>query len=150
MVIDYSQTINKFCLPDAYPIPNIVELVNDISLSKFFSRLDLKSAYRQIPLHPDDRCYTAFQAGNSLYQFKGLPFGITNAVSSFQRVMDSIISDNNLHGVKTYLDDVIITGKTREEHDSNLNEFMRVCTELNLTLNKDKCIVSQTQIQYLG
>ena len=77
---------------DSYPMPNISNMINDISHYKYFSTLDLKSAYHQIPIKEEDRAYTAFEADGKLYQCKRLPFGTTNGVSAFQRTMDDIIS----------------------------------------------------------
>ena len=103
MVIDYSQTVNRYCYIDAYPLPNMDELARKISHFKYYSKLDLKSAYHQILLHEDDKALTAFQADGRLYQFNRLPFGVTNAVSAFQRVMDEIITSKELHGTYAYL-----------------------------------------------
>lgn len=85
MVIDHSQTVKKYTLLDAYPMPNIESTVNQLAQYKYFSTIDLKSAYHQIPLHPNDRPYTAFQSGGQLYQFTRMPFGVTNGTAYFQR-----------------------------------------------------------------
>jgi len=69
MIVDYSQTINRYTLLDAYSLPNIEEQISTIAKATVFSTLDLKSAYYQIPLHPDDRPHTAFEAGGKLYQY---------------------------------------------------------------------------------
>lgn len=150
MVIDYSQTINKFTEQDAYPIPLIDTLVMKIAENNFYSTLDLKSAYHQISLDPNDRKYTGFQANGKLYQFTRLAFGLTNAVASFQRVINDIISKNNLDRTYAYLDDVIVCGRTKAEHDINLEKFMNVCKEYKLTLNTEKSKLNQEKISYLG
>ena len=94
MVIDYSQTINRFTELDAYPLSKIDHQVHELAKCKLFSTLDLKSAYYQIPLDPKDRVYTAFEANGKLYQYRRLPFGVTNGVSAFQRIIDGIISQS--------------------------------------------------------
>ena len=73
MCIDYSQTINLFTNLDAYPLPSISSLVNQVAKWKYISTLDLKSAYHQIQIRPKDRPYTAFQSGSQLYQWKVMP-----------------------------------------------------------------------------
>ena len=150
LVIDYSQTINRYTELDAYPLPLIDELVRKIADNKFFSKIDLKSAYHQIPIHAEDRKFTAFEANGNLYQFCRLSFGLTNAVAVFQRIMNSIIRDNNLQRTYAYLDDVIICGQTKEEHDANLQKFLAIAESINITLNKEKCLFSQNAITYLG
>ena len=150
LVIDYSQTINKFTEPDAFPLPLIDDLAHKIAKNKFFSKLDLKSAYHQIPLHNDDRKYTAFEADGRLYQFCRLPFGLTNAVAVFQRVMQDIIRKHQLNQTYAYLDDVIICGTDQAEHDRNVTSFLDVAKSMNISLNPDKCEFSKTSISYLG
>ncbi|CAI6371236.1 unnamed protein product [Macrosiphum euphorbiae] len=150
MVIDYSQTINKFTLMDAFPLPNIDELVSKVAQHTIYSTIDLRSAYYQIPIHEDERQYTAFEAGGRLYQFRKIPFGVTNGVACFQRVIDTIISQENLDGVYAYLDDITICGNNQTEHDLNLNKFLTIIKKYGLILNEDKCQFSKCEISLLG
>ena len=78
MVVDFSHTINHLTLLDAYPLPQIKDLVNQIAQYRIFSIIDLSKAYYQIEICPKDRPYTAFQTGNHLYQFKWIPMVVTN------------------------------------------------------------------------
>ena len=123
LCIDYSQTINKFTYLDAYPLPRIDNQINEISKYHFFSTLDLKSAYHQIPLLLSDKPYTAFEANGKLYQFARLPFGPTNAVAAFQRKIDDFIADNNLKDTFAYMDNITVAGMTQQEHDMNLKNL---------------------------
>jgi transposase InsO family protein len=150
LVIDYSQTVNRYTQHDAYPLPLIEDLVHQVSQYKLFSVLDLKSAYHQIPLKEKEKFLTAFEANGQLYQFTRMPFGLTNAVAAFQRIMNSLINSHKLIGVFSYLDDIIIAGKTKEEHDENLNKFMEVTKSINISLNTDKCILCKETINFLG
>ncbi|KRX86343.1 Retrovirus-related Pol polyprotein from transposon gypsy [Trichinella pseudospiralis] len=110
LVVDYSATINRFTLLDAYPLPKIDSLVQTIAKYRVFSTIDLKSAYHQIPIVNEERLYTAFEADGSLYQFTRIPFGVTNGVACFQRVINSFIEKEKLKGVVAYLDDVTVCG----------------------------------------
>ena len=82
MVIDYSQTVNRFTHLDAYPLPRVDELINEIAKSKYYSTVDLKSAYYQVSLATEDRKFTAFEANEKLYQYCRtvffLRFGLRN------------------------------------------------------------------------
>jgi len=137
-VIDYSATINRLTLLDAYPLPNIEELVIKVAQTKYYSSLDLRSAYHQIPLLEEERFYTAFEAGGDLYQYKQLPFGVTNGVSAFRRSIDCFIKTYQLQKVYVYLDDLTATGETIEEHDLNLKRLLDATAACNPTLNEEK------------
>ena len=150
LVIYYSQTINRFTLLDAYPLPKIDEMVNEIAQYSVISTLDLRSAYHQVPLNDSDKEFTAFEAGGKLYQFYRMPFGVTNGVACLQRIMDKIIDDNKLKGTFAYLDNVTIGGKDQEEHDANLSKFLEVSKQFQLTFNEQKSIISATSINLLG
>ena len=150
MVVDYSQTINKFTLLDAYPLPNIDEQVSEIAKGTVFSTLDLKSAYYQLPLCPEDRPYTAFEACGKLYQYTRLPFGVTNGVSYFQRVIDQLIDKYRLKGVYAYVDNITVSGYDKADHDLKLKALLAASEAENLTFNTDKCVFEKNQIDLLG
>ncbi|XP_064115027.1 uncharacterized protein LOC135221134 [Macrobrachium nipponense] len=140
MCVDYLQTINLYTELDAYPLPWIDTMVNELSTYRVFSTFDLKSAYHQIPLKESDKKYTAFEANRRLYQFCRVPFGVTNEVAVFQRTMDKLVKEENLQGAFPYLDNITIAGHTQEQHDQNVQHFLEVINKRNLTLNATKTI----------
>ena len=150
MVIDYSQTINRFTLLDAYPLPRIDDTINAIAQYRTFSTIDLRSAYHQVSIKESDKPYIAFQAGDALYQFTRIPFGVTNGVACFQGIMAYIITSENLQGTFAYVDNVTICGKTQEEHDENLRRFQDVATKRQITYNDAKSIFSTRKLAILG
>jgi len=150
MVIDYSRTINRFTQLDAYPLPRIDEIVNELAQYRVFTTVDLKSAYHQLELNPRDREFTTFQSGNALYQWRRLPFGLTNAVPEFQRTIDYIVRENDLERCYPYLDDKTIAGANQVEHDRNLQAFYVAASKANLTINESKTQLSKSEISLLG
>lgn len=150
MVVDYSQTINKYTMLDAYPLPRIEQLISRIAKYKVFSRLDLKNAYHQVPIIESERHYTAFEANGKLYQFLRVPFGVTNGVACFQRTIDAVIEEEHLEDTFPYLDDVTVGGRDQQEHDTNLQKFLAAAKKFNLTLNEEKCVFSTKSIALLG
>ncbi|XP_045776080.1 uncharacterized protein LOC123874634 [Maniola jurtina] len=138
LVIDYSMTINKFTELDAFPLPSIESVVNNVSRFKVFSQIDLKSAYHQVPILENEKIYTAFEACGKLYQFTRIPFGVTNGVAAFQRTLDFIITEEKLEGTFAYLDDVTVCGKDQRDHDHNLKRFLDAANKFHLTLNEQK------------
>ena len=150
MVVDYSRTINRFTLLDAYPLPNLDSVISRVARFKVFSSFDLKSAYYQIPIQENEKHYTAFEAAGKLLEFNVIPFGVKNGVAAFQRVIDGIIEKEGLQGTFAYLDNIIAAGKTQDEHDKNVENFLRVVEKYGLTLNESKTIKSVTSIQTMG
>ncbi|XP_063624762.1 uncharacterized protein LOC134796503 [Cydia splendana] len=104
----------------------------------------------QVPILPEERHYTAFEAAGNLYEFRRIPFGVTNGVSSFQRTIDWLIRTENLAGSFAYLDDITICGKSPEEHDTNLQNFLTAAKKYGLTLNETKSIFKHSFINILG
>jgi len=140
LCVDYSQTVNKFTHLDAYPLPSMQNSVSNVANYKWYSSLDLRSAYHQGPLLLEERKFSAFEANGRLYHFKRISFGLKNSVACFQRVIDDIIATYDCKGTFAYLDDITVCGKTKEEHDKNLKIFLNAVKECNLTLNESKCV----------
>ncbi|KAG0930503.1 hypothetical protein G6F57_011821 [Rhizopus arrhizus] len=145
--VDY-RGLNKVTIKDKYPIPRISELLDSLHGSKYFSCIDLKSGYWQLPMDPQDAKKTAFIANGSLYEFTCLPFGVVNGPSSFMRFMHGV-----LRGVKNtmvYLDDVIIYSKTKEQHVQDLRNVLTKLDQYNLKISLKKCQFFQQEVKFLG
>ena len=149
MVIDYSQTINRFTQLDAYPLPRIDETVNKIAKYRVFSTIDLKSAYHQVPIKEDEKKYTAFEANHRLFQFCRVPFRVTNGVAAFQRTITNFILEESLEDTFAYHDRTIC-GKDQAHHDKNLKRFLAAAKKKNLTYNEEKCNFSTKALKILG
>lgn len=145
MVINCSQNIN-FTLFDFFPLSRVDDIVKQVAKFNFFSTIDLKSAYHQIPIVDSDKHFTAFE---HLYQFKRIPLSITNGVSSFQRVMNHIIQQENLKNTFIYFDDITICGSNHDEHDLNLKKLFIVAEKYNLTINNSNSKYSTSSINLL-
>jgi len=148
MVIDYASTVNRFTTLDAFPVPLISDVLSRLHGSSIFSRLDMRSAYYQVPIPLEDQPITAFEADGELWQFTKLPFGVTNGVATFCRVLKDIVGD--LEGVVHYFDDIVICAKDQVEHDKRLGAFIERAKEFNLTLNFQKCTISANELTFLG
>ncbi|CAH8626418.1 unnamed protein product [Dicrocoelium dendriticum] len=150
MVVDYSQTINRFTYLDAYPLPRIDDLIDKIARFDVYSTLDLKSAYHQIPINEGERKYTAFEAGGKLYEFCRIPFGVTNGVACFQRAIDSFLKREGIADTFAYVDNVTVCGRSKEEHDANLKHFLAVAKNCDITFNDTKSIFAVNKVTLLG
>ena len=148
LVIDFSTTINRKTELDAFPVPLIATVLRELEGSKIFSRLDLRAAYHQVPIREDQQHFTAFEADGKLYEFTRLPFGITNGVPVFCRVMKNLTS--GLCGVTHYFDDVVIHGHDQASHDKNLKAFLDRSKEFGLSFNLSKCEFNTHKLVFLG
>lgn len=115
MCLDY-RSLNSNTVTDAWPLPRIDELLDRLRGAKFFSKLDLRDGYHQIPMAEADRYKTAFSCRYGSFEFTVMTFGFKNAPSHFQRAMNSMFSDMLDTCVIVYLDDVLIFSKTEHEH----------------------------------
>ena len=149
MCIDYASTINSFSEFDAYPMPAMDDILEKIGRWKYFTVLDLKGAFNQIPLPESERQFTAFEANGELYQFRFVPFGITNGVPVCQRVVQNIFSDFS-DFMASWVDDLVIGGVTKAEHDERLSKVLTRAKEANLVFNPQKCSFGVKEIVYLG
>ncbi|XP_055603742.1 uncharacterized protein LOC129751973 [Uranotaenia lowii] len=111
-----SRRLNSLTMKDTYPIRNMLEIFQRLEHAKFFSIIDLKDAYFQIPLREECRKYTAFRTKLGLFQFKVCPFGVTGAPAAMNRLMDRTIGFDLMPAVFVYLDDIVIATKTLTEH----------------------------------
>ncbi|KZS10723.1 Uncharacterized protein APZ42_024728 [Daphnia magna] len=112
--------------------------------------LDLVSGYWQVPVAAEDREKTAFVTPDSLYQFSHLPFGLNCAPATFQRLMDKVLAGLKLHMCLVHLDDVLVFGRTFEQHLARLELVLTALEKANLTLNVDKCVFGATMVSHLG
>lgn len=145
---DYSISINKQLLVEQYPLPTTSELFSRIHGGQQFSKLDLSMAYNQFVLDNDSKNLTCINTNRGLYRFTRLVFGLASAPSIFQRAIESLLS--GLDGVLCLLDDILVTGKDRQEHLEKLNSVLMRLEDAGLTLQKEKCSFFQDEISYLG
>ena len=147
--IDYRQ-LNKQTVHNAYPLPLPDEVQDHLAGSTVFTTLDLRSGYWQLPVACDDQVKTAFfpGPGMGLYQFCRMPFGLTGAPASLQRLMDSVL--RGLLFATTYIDDVLVFSSTQEQHVHHLQEVFQRLKDAGLTLRGTKCPIGVPKVCYLG
>lgn len=143
--------LNAVTKKDAYPLPNIASILDQLRDAKFMSSVDLKSAFWQIPLSESSCEKTAFAVpGRGLFEYVRLPFGLTNAPKALQRLMEEILGHDLAQYVFVYLDDLIIISRSFEEHVAILCELLARLKRAGLTVNTDKCEFVRSSLKYLG
>ena len=138
--------LNESVCRERHILPSVEQTLAQIGEAKVFSKLDANSGFWQIDLAPESAPLTTFITPFGRYQFNRLPF--TSAPEHFQRRMNQILE--GLEGVVCLIDDTLIYGKTKEEHDERLVAVLKRIQEAGLTLNKEKCQFCQKSIRFLG
>jgi hypothetical protein len=113
--VDYRR-LNAVSKRDVYPLPRIDDVFDRLAGANYFSTLDLANGYWQVPVAERDRQKTAFVTPDGLFEFKRMPFGLANAPATFQRLMDQVLNRHKWTACLVYLDDILVFGKTFEEH----------------------------------
>ncbi|GBM06797.1 Retrovirus-related Pol polyprotein from transposon 297 [Araneus ventricosus] len=147
--VDYRK-LNEITKKDSYPLPRIDDTLDALNGSQWFTTLDLKRGYCQVEIQPEDREKTAFTTGQGLWQFKVMPFGLCNTPATFERLMETVLRGLSSEACLVYLDDIIIVGRTFEEHLNNLRKVFQRLQKANLKLNPKKCRFFQREVAYLG
>lgn len=149
MVINY-RALNEKTIGDAYPLPNIAEILDQLGSAKYFSVFDLASGFHQIPMDETHAKKTAFSTSHGHYEFNRMPFGLKNAPATFQRLMDQVLS--GLQGIElfVYLDDIVLYASSLREHELKFDKLGERLKRANLRLQPDKCEFLRKEVGYLG
>ena len=147
--IDYRR-LNEVTVKDAYPLPNIDEAFDHLSGHAMFSTLDLNSGYWQVAIEEKDKPKTAFVTRRGLFQFKVMPFGLTCAPATFERLMETVLAGLQWDKCLVYLDDIIVIGNSFENMLENLEKVFDRLQRAGLKLKAKKCNLFATKVSYLG
>ena len=145
---DYCITCNKALILDKYPLPKVEELFGSLAGGQYFSKLDMSQAYMQLSLDEESKDLTTINTHRGLFRYNRLCFGIASAPGIFQRTMESVLG--RIPGVAIFLDDILISGKTKREHLARLRLVLRKLEDAGLKLSKAKCTWLTEQVEYLG
>ena len=149
MCIDYRK-LNSVTTRPIFPIPAAQHIFNCLHGAKYFSALDLSSGYYQIPMDTEDAKKTAFTTRKGQFEFNRMPFGLCAAPATFQRMMCSVLQNENWRKCLIYLDDVLVYGSSLEEHNERLRCVLQRMREANLKLSPAKCTFLRREVKYIG
>ena len=150
MCVDF-RWLNNRTKKDNYCLPRVEEILDSLNGAKYFSKLDLKSGYHQIPIAEEHKERTAFTVGPlGFWEHNRLAFGLCNSPATFQRVMEHCFSDMNLKIMFIYIDDIIVFSNSYSEHVERLNLVFQRLRECGLKLAAQKCELFRTSISFLG
>jgi len=150
LCVDY-RMLNNNTKKDSYSLPRIEELLDCLGGSKFFSVVDMKSGYHQVEIFEPHKERTAFTVGPlGFYEYNRMPFGLTNAPATYQRLMENCLADYHLKICCVFIDDIIVFGKTYEEHLENLRLVMERIRQAHLKLAPKKCSFFKRKVKFVG
>lgn len=142
--------LNAITVKDSYSLPRVDESLDCLGKAKFFTTLDLQSAYHQVPMHENSIDKTAFSCHRGLFAFTSMPFGLVNAGACFQRLMDIVLSGLNWVFCLVYMDDIICWSSDEFEHIDRLRKIFERLRRHHLKLKPKKCFFFRKSLKYLG
>jgi len=149
LCVDYRQ-LNAATYKDSYPLPHIDTCLGSMNGAVWFSTLDLRSGYHNIPIREADRDKTAFITRRGCFRYKVMPFGLTCAPSVFQRLMDLVLCGLTYETCLVYLDDIIVFSRDFDTHLELLREIFTRLRLANLKVHIKKCCLFQRRVNFLG
>lgn len=142
--------LNQLTVKDSYPLPRVDESLDFLSRGKFLSTLDLARGYWQVAVAEESRPKTAFITHCGLFQFRVLPFGLSNAPATFQRLMNTVLAGLIYKSCAVYLDDIVVASPTFEQHLADLEEVLVRLRSAGLSLKLSKCQFCLSELTFLG
>lgn len=149
IVIDYRK-LNDVTIDDKFPIPNLEDIFEKLGNANYFTTLDLAKGFHQIEVDPKDRQKTAFSTSTGHYEFLRMPFGLKNAPSTFQRLMNQVLKDYINKICIVYMDDILIFSTSLKEHIDSIQKIFAALSKVNLKIQIDKCSFLKHETEFLG
>ena len=149
LCVDYKK-LNAVTIRNSYPLPLITDIIDKVKGAKYFTKLDLRSAYNLIRIKEGDEYKTAFITNYGHYEYLVMPFGLKNAPATFQSFINSILRPFLEKSVILYLDDILIYSNNLEEHHKQVHTILETLLKNNLYAKLEKCEFDLPKVEFLG
>ena len=149
VVVDYRE-LNRFTKAEKYPLPRLEDMLDRMLGATVFSVVDLKSGYHQILMAEEDVPKTAFSFERGHFEFLRMPFGLKNAPSTFQRLMDEFLEELDENCTQIYMDDIIVFSSNWKEHEVHLKQLLTRVRKFGLKVSPDKSKFGEPEVKFMG
>ena len=147
--VDY-RALNAITIKDHFPMPTIDELLDELPNASYFSKLDLRQGFHQIPTASTNIHKIAFRTHQGHYEYKVMPFGLCNAPTTFQATMNQLFKPFLCRFVAVFFNDILVYSPTLETYLEHLQAVMEALAQHQFLLHLNKCLFGQSQLHYLG
>ena len=147
--VDFTD-LNRTCPKDSYPLPRIDTLVDSMTRHELLSFMDAFSGYNQIKMNEEDQEKTSFITSQGLFCYKVMPFGLKNAGTIYQRLMNKMFAHQIGRNIQVYVDDMLVKILRENDHLNDLQETFDTLRSYNMKLNPSKCVFGVTTGKFLG
>lgn len=146
---DY-RAFNVATIKDQFLIPTVEDMLDELYGASYFTKLALRSGYHQVRVNPTDIPKTAFQTHNGHYEYLVMPFGLCNAPSTFQAIMNSIFRPHLRKFILVFFDDILVYSPTWDTHLVHVKQTLAILRQHQFFVKASKCVFGQQELEYLG
>ena len=144
------RAVNKETISLVHPLPRVDETIERLNGKKYFSSLDAKSGFHQLPIDEVDQHKTSFRTQDGQFQFCRLPFGMRNASFQFQRALEEVLKEALNDYAQVYVDDIVLFSSSFNDHLRDLDKILKLLIKGGVRLSMNKCQIAKNEIKYLG
>eukprot|EP01122_Echinamoeba_exundans_P009927 TRINITY_DN357_c0_g4_i1.p2 TRINITY_DN357_c0_g4~~TRINITY_DN357_c0_g4_i1.p2 ORF type:complete len:1143 (+),score=204.96 TRINITY_DN357_c0_g4_i1:5195-8623(+) len=149
IVVDY-RTLNAVTVPDAFPLPDIPDILQSLSRHRLYTKVDAPRAFHQVRVASSDIPKTAFCTPDGIFEYLGMSLGLKNAPATFQRLMSEIFQDMINQSCMIFIDDLLQWGDSFDDYERNLRALLERYRKFNVKLKASKCAFLKTSVKALG